>query len=105
MDPQHPVRRRRACHESSHFQGHRQHETEVVVRVFADQIDAAGCAEDANVVRGPIDPPEFVDHGWFLMARQAMSSRKSPNTSNDKPEYRLTFTVVRSARVSGAKMP
>src|ERR1039458_6371096 len=109
IDAQCAAGRRRGGHVSSQIERHRQHETQVVVGMFADEIDAARGTENADAIRGSVEPPEGVDHGLLpfprCVARQAISSRKSPNTSMLGPEYRLTLAVVRAARVSGAKTP
>ena len=61
IDAQFPVARRTGSHVGSHVERHRKHEAQIVVGMFANQIDAARGAENADAIRGSVEPPERVD--------------------------------------------
>src|ERR1017187_4504692 len=64
---------------------HGEDEAEVVVGMFANDVDAARRAEHAHALGGAIEPAEVLDHDLLAEARLARSSMKMPNASITTP--------------------
>ena len=77
-------RRRRDI--SGQIERHRHDEPEIVIGVLADDVDAAGRAEDTQSVGRAVLFPEFLDHECLRPARHASSSMTAPNATMNSPQ-------------------
>ena len=80
------IRRGSDGHIRGQVERHGQHEAEVVIGVLADEVHTAGSAKDAHPLGRAVEAAEMFDHELRRDARNAISSRKAPQTTMERPE-------------------